>query len=93
MMRALDDAILKARFDPDVHVLVLTGSGERFFCAGADIRMLDGTAVLPGAAWPEIAHEALMASGAKQGLHLTDLTVFRPLPGWPLPWLPWLPVP
>jgi enoyl-CoA hydratase len=41
MMRALDDAILKARFDPDVHVLVLTGSGERFFCAGADIRMLE----------------------------------------------------
>ncbi|MEE8278051.1 MAG: enoyl-CoA hydratase-related protein, partial [Thermoanaerobaculia bacterium] len=25
MMRQLDDSILKARFDPDVHVLVLTG--------------------------------------------------------------------
>ncbi len=40
MMRELDEAILKARFDPDVHVLVLTGLGEKFFCAGADINML-----------------------------------------------------
>jgi enoyl-CoA hydratase/carnithine racemase len=40
MMRQLDDAILEARFDPDVHVIVLTGSGEKFFCAGANIRML-----------------------------------------------------
>ncbi len=40
MMRELDDAILRARFDVDVHVLVLRGAGEKFFCAGADIRML-----------------------------------------------------
>ena len=40
MMRQLDDAILKARFDPLVHVLVLTGNGEKFFCAGANIKML-----------------------------------------------------
>ncbi len=39
-MRQLDEAILRARFDPQVHVLVLTGHGERFFCAGADIGML-----------------------------------------------------
>tara|TARA_R110002096_G_scaffold435826_2_gene663549 strand:+ start:76891 stop:77676 length:786 start_codon:yes stop_codon:yes gene_type:complete len=42
MFRALDDAILKARFDDEVHVIVLRGSGEKFFCAGADISMLDG---------------------------------------------------
>ncbi len=40
MMRALDEAILKARFDDSVHVLVLTGAGEKFFCAGADIQRL-----------------------------------------------------
>ncbi len=40
MMRQLDDAVLRARFDPAVHVLVLRGSGDRFFCAGADIAML-----------------------------------------------------
>ncbi len=40
MMRQLDEAVLKARFDPGVHVLVLTGLGEKFFCAGANISML-----------------------------------------------------
>jgi enoyl-CoA hydratase/carnithine racemase len=40
MMRQLDEAILKARFDPAVHVLLLTGKGDKFFCAGADIAML-----------------------------------------------------
>ena len=43
-----------------------------------DHRLLDGTAVLPGAAWPEIASEALAAIGAKPGFVLRDLTVFRP---------------
>ena len=40
MNRQLDDAILKARMDEDVYVLVLTGSGEKFFSAGANIQML-----------------------------------------------------
>src|SRR5271157_2424093 len=40
MNRQLDDAILAARMDNDVHVIVLTGAGEKFFCAGADIQML-----------------------------------------------------
>ncbi len=40
MMKDLDAAILEARFDNDVHVLVVTGHGEKFFCAGANIRML-----------------------------------------------------
>ena len=41
MMRQLDAAILKARFDEQVHVIVLTGLGEKFFCAGANIQMLE----------------------------------------------------
>jgi enoyl-CoA hydratase len=40
MMRQLDEAILQARFDEKVHVIVIRGSGEKFFCAGADINML-----------------------------------------------------
>lgn len=45
MMRDLDEGILKARFDPAVFVLILTGKGEKFFCAGANIKML--TSVTP----------------------------------------------
>src|SRR6267143_5455966 len=41
MMRQLDDAILKARFDDAVHVIVLRGHGEKFFSAGANIGMLN----------------------------------------------------
>jgi enoyl-CoA hydratase len=41
MMNQLDNAILQARFDENVHVLVLRGAGEKFFCAGADISMLN----------------------------------------------------
>lgn len=40
MMRQFDDAILEARFDENVHVIIVTGGGEKFFCAGANIRML-----------------------------------------------------
>ncbi len=40
MLRELDEAILKARFDEGVHVLVLRGAGEKFFCAGAHIDLL-----------------------------------------------------
>ena len=40
MMKDLDAAIVRARFDADVDVIVLTGAGERFFCAGANIAML-----------------------------------------------------
>src|SRR5688500_6032675 len=46
MMRDLDEAILKARFDDSVHVIVLVGNGEKFFCAGANISMLNS--VTPG---------------------------------------------
>jgi enoyl-CoA hydratase/carnithine racemase len=41
MMRQLDDAILRARFDNDVQVIVLRGAGDKFFSAGANIRMLN----------------------------------------------------
>src|ERR1044072_5264278 len=40
MMRQLDEAILRARMDDSVHVIVITGAGEKFFCAGANIAML-----------------------------------------------------
>ncbi|HJT55667.1 MAG TPA: enoyl-CoA hydratase-related protein [Ktedonobacteraceae bacterium] len=41
MMSQLDKAILQARFDENVHVLLIRGAGEKFFCAGAEIAMLN----------------------------------------------------
>ncbi len=40
MMKELDAAIVRARFDAEADVIVVTGAGERFFCAGANIAML-----------------------------------------------------
>lgn len=40
MMQQMDSAILKARMDENVHVIVVRGAGEKFFSAGANIKML-----------------------------------------------------
>jgi enoyl-CoA hydratase len=40
MMQQLDTAILRARMEESVHVIVLRGAGEKFFSAGASIPML-----------------------------------------------------
>lgn len=46
MMQMLDARILMARMDDSVQVIVITGNGEKFFCAGANINMLAN--VTPG---------------------------------------------
>ncbi|MBV9210129.1 MAG: enoyl-CoA hydratase/isomerase family protein [Acidobacteria bacterium] len=40
MMGELDRSVLAARMDESVQVIVITGQGEKFFCAGANISML-----------------------------------------------------
>ncbi len=37
-LRALNDALLAARDNPEVRVIVLTGAGDRAFCTGADLK-------------------------------------------------------
>src|SRR5919108_2040856 len=46
MNKELDSCILNARMDDTVHVIVLRGAGEKFFSAGANIKML--SEVTPG---------------------------------------------
>ncbi len=40
MMKEMDEHIISARFDESVEVIVLTGAGDKFFSAGANITML-----------------------------------------------------
>ncbi|HTM25473.1 MAG TPA: enoyl-CoA hydratase/isomerase family protein [Vicinamibacterales bacterium] len=40
MMQEIDAAVLRARMNAAVHVIVIRGGGEKFFCAGANIGML-----------------------------------------------------
>jgi enoyl-CoA hydratase/carnithine racemase len=44
MMQQIDACVLNARMDEAVQVIVITGSGEKFFCAGANISMLSSVA-------------------------------------------------
>jgi enoyl-CoA hydratase/carnithine racemase len=60
---ALTDAMIRVRDDPDSWVGILTGAGERAFCAGADlkwraaneeqVRMRAGSGVRPPFTWPQ----------------------------------------
>ncbi|HEX4445995.1 MAG TPA: enoyl-CoA hydratase/isomerase family protein [Polyangiaceae bacterium] len=40
MFKELDACILEARFDDDIHVVIITGHGDTYFCAGENIHML-----------------------------------------------------
>jgi enoyl-CoA hydratase/carnithine racemase len=75
MMRDLDEAVLRARFDDSVQVLVLAGAGEKFFCAGADIAMLHG--VTPGFKYAFCLH----ANETLQRLERTPKLVIAALSG------------
>src|SRR5512141_236431 len=46
MNKELDTCILNARMDDEVHVIVMRGAGDKFFSAGANIKML--SEVTPG---------------------------------------------
>lgn len=41
MFRQMDNCILEARANTDVDVILLRSEGEKFFCAGANIKMLE----------------------------------------------------
>jgi enoyl-CoA hydratase len=75
MMRDLDEAILRARFDVEVEVLVIAGAGEKFFCAGADVSML-------GAVTPEFKYAfCLHANETLRRLEETPKLVIAALGG------------
>ena len=38
LLRALRTAVGEVRFNPDVRVVIITGAGEKAFCAGADLK-------------------------------------------------------
>jgi enoyl-CoA hydratase len=48
LIRALGDALAAAESDPDVRVVVITGTGDRAFCSGMDLRdFASGSAPAP----------------------------------------------
>ncbi len=57
MLGQLRDAALTARQDPELRVFVLTGAGDRVFCAGADMSSTDDMHRFTRApVWTEMSH-------------------------------------
>jgi len=72
---AVEDAVSRAEADPDVRVIVLTGSGDRAFCAGAD--MLEASGVEERSTTP-----ALKRGGAIGSIGSTPLPVIAAINGY-----------
>ena len=57
-LTALRDRLAELAKDVDVHVILLTGAGDRAFIAGADIKYMSGLDVDEAKAWGDLGHEA-----------------------------------
>jgi len=55
-LEALRDRLHELSRDPEAGVVVLTGSGEKAFVAGADIKYMSGLSVEEATAWGELGH-------------------------------------
>jgi enoyl-CoA hydratase len=53
----LRDRLRGLATDPEVHAVVLTGSGERAFAAGADVKEMTPMGVLEAHGWGTLGHE------------------------------------
>jgi enoyl-CoA hydratase len=56
-LEELRDRLLELRDDADARVIVLTGSGEKAFVAGADIKYMSGLDVEEAKEWGGLGHE------------------------------------
>lgn len=78
----LFEAWSKFRDDPDARVAILTGSGEKSFCAGADLKSHVDPWLEAG---PELGRSLLdrgFAGGITRGLHHMRKPVIAALNGW-----------
>lgn len=57
LLHAVDEAALDAAADPAVRALVIVGAGDRAFCAGADIRHMQGLDAEGGRRWGRLGHD------------------------------------
>ena len=67
--RELHDALVDFRNDPEVWVGIITGSGERAFCAGADIREMI----------PFMKEHLKQSPWALPATHMRGLDIWKPL--------------
>lgn len=57
LLHAIRDTTTAAVGDPTIKVLIITGAGDRAFCAGADIRQMQHMDAEGGRRWSRLGHE------------------------------------
>jgi enoyl-CoA hydratase len=57
LLRALEAAVKEANADESLRALVITGTGEKAFCAGADIRQMQNMQEDQGREWALLGHD------------------------------------
>lgn len=78
----LHEAWIAFRDDPDARVAILTGSGDKSFCAGADLKSHIDPWINAG---PELGRSVLergFAGGITRGLHHIKKPIIAALNGW-----------
>src|SRR4051812_39330694 len=72
--RELIEAWRTFRDDADLYVAILTGSGDKAFCSGADLK--DVKALAPGSTWP-VQYDANVSPGILGPTRWTD--IYKPI--------------
>jgi len=77
-MRQLRAALIEARDDEAVRVVVITGRGERAFCAGTDLAAVDVDGWQPAGHW-SVAEDAIERSSYYRALNLRAIDLWKPV--------------
>ena len=86
MNKELDARILDARMDDEVYVIVLRGSGDKFFSAGANIGMLSEVTPTFKYMFCLHANETLLRLEQTPKLVIAAMNGHTVGGGWRLPW-------
>ena len=76
---ALSDAWMDFRNDPELSVMILTGAGDRAFCAGADLRQNDERARALGAQSAQALLDADQSRTIRASLMTNNLELWKPV--------------
>jgi enoyl-CoA hydratase/carnithine racemase len=77
-MKHLRHALIDARDDDAVRVIVVTGRGERAFCAGTDLGAVDLDGWEPSGHW-SVTDEAIERSSYYRALNFRSLGLWKPV--------------
>lgn len=76
---ALNDTWLDFRDDPDLSVMIITGAGDRAFCAGADLKQNDERARALGAQSAQAILDATRFKGIRPGFTSNNFELRKPV--------------